>query len=469
MIKFSSLRHKTSLVIAVVMVMVFLTTASAYGDDYNEYLLEGLKDIIIDKYVDHLDYEDLEGETPKDLFENLDSHSEYYTKEEFESFIEDITGEFAGIGAYIEERDKKVYIADVISGAPAEKAGLKAGDEILKVDDTLTRGMSSSEVASIIRGPEDTEVTIRIRRAGVKNLLKFTITRGIIESNPIEWDIIDGIGYISIEVFNEKADDYFKKAVDIMEEKEIEKVIIDVRNNPGGSIDEVVNICRYLVPRGPVVFIEFKGHNLTYSSFLDEPVFDDIVVLANEGSASASEILAAAVQDTKAGVVVGKQTYGKGSVQRVYGLFNGGGYKLTEARYLSPNKTTIDGVGVTPNFDVDRLPEEFKIDDLLGLIPTKTINKGDKSDDVLAIQQRLQIIGYEISDEDGVYGEATQEAIDTFKKEYGFTHQELTPELQYSIDFVFRLIVSSEENDLQLQFALDYLKNEEVEAEASNQ
>ncbi|SCX77798.1 S41 family peptidase [Alkaliphilus peptidifermentans] len=439
----SNWKKQLAVIAAMVMVMVFLTTPFTYADDYGDYILEGLKDVILQKFVDPLKYEDLKGDTPQEIFDNLDIHSEYYTREEFDAFLDQIMGEFSGIGAYIEEKEGKVYIDETIDDSPAKKAGLKAGDEIYTVDSIPTKGMTVQEAVNLIRGEEGTKVTLEIKRAGIDKILKYTITRAVIESNPIQWETIDGIGYIKIDSFNEKASNNFSKAVTNMKEEKIDKIIVDVRDNPGGSLDEVVNISRLLVPKGPVVFVDFRSYKLTYSSFLSKPIFEDIVVLTSEGSASASEILAAAVQDTKAGVVVGKTTYGKGSVQRLYGMFNGDGYKITEARYLSPNKTIIDGVGVIPDYEVERYPEEFHVEKLLPLSLVETLNKEDNNDTVLAIQQRLRIIGYEITDEDGWYGESTQKAVEAFAKGHGIKTTQLTPEMQFDIDFVFRLTVSN--------------------------
>ncbi|KAB3531867.1 S41 family peptidase [Alkaliphilus serpentinus] len=453
-----------AVVLVLVMALIATTIPFAYGQEYSEDLLEYLRKQIVKKYVDPITQEELVGDTPQEIFENLDVHSVFYTEEEFSDFLGGIQGEFAGIGVYIEEKDGKILVIEPIEGSPAHEAGIRSGDEIYTVDGKVIRDMVLDEAANLIKGEAGTEVKLGIKRKGSAKTLYFNITRVIFENNPISVEVIDGVGYISISMFNEKAHVNFTNAIgELLYEEGVKQLIVDLRNNPGGSLSEVVNISNLLVPRGPVLHIEYNNHKVTYTSFLKKPLFEDLVILVNEGSASASEILAGAVKDTQAGVLIGTKTYGKGSVQRIYPLMDGTGYKLTEARYLSPNYNVIDGIGVTPDYVIERYPEHINLEELLPIEFTSTISLNTTGDNVVALQQRLMGLGYEIEDNEGEYKEGTQRAVMDFAEDYNLEASEATPELIQELEYYFWLEVASPENDQQLNYALDYLKEKSAE------
>lgn len=461
---------KRTRILAVLVIAILLTTAMTSvvsATTYTQEDLDALRDIIVEKYVDPITSDKLKGNTPKEIFSNLDEYSVYYTQEEFQDLFQQITGEYAGIGAYIKEEDGKILIDAPMPGSPAEKAGLKPGDEIYSVDGEVIRGLTAAEGASKVRGPVGTKVTLGIIRGNSQRVVEITIERAKITNTPVSLDMIDGIGYIRISEFNEQAYDNFAKIVGELMDKKVKNVILDIRDNPGGSLDEVVKIATLLVPKSPIVHIGYRNNTETYSSFSSLKPFEKLVVLVNEYSASAAEILAAAIQDADSGTVIGKTTYGKGTVQRIYFLINGEGFKITEARYLSPNKTVIEGVGVTPDIEVERLPHDIQIEEFLPISFEKEFELGERSKDIEGIQQRLEGLGYYIGDKAGVFGLSTKAAVNLFAKdnELQTITTSLTTEMQSAIEFKFISMLYSEEYDLQLKAAIDYINEEKAMAQ----
>ena len=339
---------------------VFVLATEVAEEEYIEDDINRIKSIIYHNNIEVLSPEELDGKTLEELLEMLDEHAKYYTPKEFHHLLERLTGEYSGIGAYVKEEEGRIYIVEPIKGSPAYRAGFRAGDEIFSVNWKSIRGMSIDDAVDIIRGKTGTRVVLGIRRDGAERSKFYSITRAEIIIEPVTHEIIEDIGYIRIHTFSELTPNSFLNVAGEISSKGIDDVIIDLRNNPGGSLDSVVEVSRLLVPKGPIVHIECRDTKITHVSFLKQPFFKNIVVLVNERSASASEILAAAVQDTKAGTIIGTTTYGKGSVQRIYTLPGGGGFKQTEAIYLSPNKSIIDQIGVTPDYIVEQELESEK-------------------------------------------------------------------------------------------------------------
>ncbi len=456
--------HKLTALLLALLLLVPFTTSDAYASTLDQQVLKEIKEVIAERYVDEIVIDELNGNTPEEVFQQLDQHSSYYSPQVFSSMMERLSGEYVGIGVYTHEVDGKFFITDTIEDSPSWKAGIKSGDEIISVDGENVEGWTSQQVAERVRGPEGTKVNLVIKRIGQEKMLKFTLTRAYITVKTVNYEVINDIGYLNITQFNENTYKNTVKALGEFRKKNIDKVIIDVRDNPGGILDEVVMIARLFVKRGPIIHIEYKNETVTHMSYLSKPFFNNVVVLTNEDSASASEVLAASIQDSKTGVVVGKKTYGKGSVQRVYPLRNGGGFKLTEARYLSPNKRIIDGVGVKPNYEVERLPHHVDLDNLVNAMIVEDLYMGAESSNVWAYQQRLKSIGYTITDEAGYLGLSTMEALKTFAKDEKLPEPvALSTNLQKTIINVFWQRINSTEYDKQLNFAIDYLNNIKVQ------
>lgn len=450
-------RLLTTFIIAVLIISSM--TTGAFAGTYTPEYLDSLKEAVVDFYVDSITTDQLDGNTPQEIFKNLDKHSAYYTEKEFYELFERVTGDYAGIGAYIKEDNGKIFIEQPMPGSPAEEAGLLPGDEIFSVDGEVIRGLTASEGSAKVRGPVGTKVVLGIIRGMNENVVEYIIERAQITNIPVSYEIIDGIGYIQLNEFNGHAYEYFAKAVGELVKENVKQVIVDLRNNPGGNLDQVIRIAGLLVPPSPILHIGYKGGYITYPSYSTLQPFDSLVVLVNEGSASASEILAAAVQDTGSGIIMGTTTYGKGSVQQIIPLYNNEGFKITVARYLSPNKNVIDEVGVIPDIEVKRLPNEIQVQEIKPLSYENTFNPGDTSEEIKGIQQRLKILGYTIADATGVYGSTTAAAIVEFIKDNELEEAAtLTPEIQAAIEYRFISALYSREYDMQLKTAIEYLK-----------
>ena len=266
--------------------------------------------------------------------------------------LEDISGDFVGIGVYIKEEEGSIIIESPIEGGPAQKAGVKMGDKIVSVDGKNIKGMSTPEVIDLMKGEPNTKVKLGIERE--KKPMTLEVKREIITINPVEYKILkDNIGYIKINQFNQHTYDNLVPVLSKFYKENISNIVIDLRDNPGGLLDEVVEILGLFIPEGPIVHIKYRGDiERTYYSKLKKPKYK-LAVLINENSASASEIFAGAVQDTKVGTIVGVPSYGKGTVQQIVPLPNGDGMKLTIAEYLTPNKRSIHKKGIKPDIIVE--------------------------------------------------------------------------------------------------------------------
>lgn len=379
--------------------------------------LESLMDIIKSEYYKDVKDEDLINGAIKGMFEALDTHSTYFTPEEYEEFMTDLSGEIVGIGVQIEKKDDGITVVSPIEGSPAYKAGLRTGDKIIKVDDLDISEYTSDKAASIIRGEEGTTVRIGVRREGVSDLIYFELVREVIKINPVKYEIKDGnIGYLKITEFNENTSENVGEAVKAFKEKNVKGVVIDLRGNPGGLLDEVVEACKLLIPKGPIVKIQIKNKIVeTYSSELDKAPFR-LAVLVNGGSASASEIMAGAIRDSKTGILVGEKTYGKGTVQQTMRIKGGGGAKLTIANYLTPSGFSLDGIGLTPDIEV-KPNTGTETAEYAAIKGDRSINKGIIGIDVLGVQQRLNDLGYKIEKLDGIFGANTRKAVLAFQKD----------------------------------------------------
>lgn len=297
----------------------------------------------------------------KGMLQAIDPYSDYYTPEEASEMYMQLMGYFTGIGIYIEKQENYINIVETIEGANAKQAGLLAGDVIISVDGKDTRDMSLSQASAIIKGVKGTVVKLGIKRPAVDEILYFEIARDEVVINPVSYkEIEEGITYIKLNEFSQTAAAELRKALEKSNKVDTNtnKIILDLRNNPGGLLDQSVKIAKEFVSEGPIVHIKEKGTSLlTYSSY-NKADFYELVVLVNENSASASEILAGAIKDRKAGTIIGKKTYGKGIVQSIIPLDNGSLLKMTTAEYLTPNYKSIHGIGIEPDIEVDNVDGE---------------------------------------------------------------------------------------------------------------
>ena len=336
----------------------------------------GVKRFIEARYVTDVDETKLMDGAISGMVQSLgDPHSIYMNADTFEQLKEHTEGEFGGIGVTMGFKDNKVTIISVLDDTPGQKVGLQAGDEITAVDGTPVTEMQPEEGAMHIRGEVGTEVTLSISRDGQTQ--DYKITRATIKLDTAKGVMLgDGMGYIRIASFSENTGKEFKAAYESLEQQGMKGLIIDLRENPGGLVTSCVDIANMVVPKGPIVsVVERDGSKEVHESNLEESKYP-IVVLIDGNSASASEILAGALQDTGAATLVGTKSYGKGSVQVVVPMLHNDGLKLTIAKYYTPNGRCIDGTGIEPDVEVE-MPENATTDVQL-----------DKAKEVL--QQKLQ-------------------------------------------------------------------------------
>lgn len=311
-----------------------------------------LENIIETDYYQEVDEDNLVLGAAKGLMSSLqDPYSEYYTKEEFKLLKEQTLGSFVGIGIYMTNNDNdNIVIESVIKNHPAEKSGLKAGDIILKVDGEKVTASKSTLAASKIKGKAGTYVTLTIQRDKKEFDVKVKREEIVIESVKSEVKE-DNIGYITITSFDKNTYKEFKTAVTSLQKKNVDSLIIDLRNNPGGLLDVCVDIADYLLGEGTIVYTKNNQGEKEYYKSDKNKIDLPIVVLINENSASASEILTAAIVDNKAGIAIGTTSYGKGLVQSFSEFKDGTGYKLTTAQYYTPNGNYINKQGIKPNIE----------------------------------------------------------------------------------------------------------------------
>lgn len=314
-------------------------------------------DLIENKFIREVDISQLIDGAIRGMISSLDDqYSVYMSPSEFEDFIISLNGSFEGVGISIaaDEKTGDIIVVSPIEGAPAHRAGIMPKDKIIKVNETDIRGKSVDEAVKLLRGEKGTKVVIQIERAGIKQPMKYELIRESIRLKTVKQEVIDDdIGYVKITSFDTHTADEFEDAINVLKKHGIQGLIIDLRNNPGGSLHESVKVADQILGEGLIVYTVDKNNKKLEEYYSDSRKLSlPLVVLINENSASAAEIVAGAVQDHGAGVLVGTKTFGKGSVQEVEPFENGSGLKLTIANYHIPSGRCIDGMGIEPNITV---------------------------------------------------------------------------------------------------------------------
>lgn len=320
----------------------------------------------INLYIDLYYYNEIDREKQEEaLYDGImqgldDPYAGYYTPEEFSELQEDSSGEYVGVGALLTQgTDKLVTVVRPLKGSPAEEAGLLAEDVIVEVDDKSVEGVELELVVKWIRGEENTTAHLYVYRPSTQEYLDFYITRRVVENYTVSSEMLDDqIAYIKVDQFNENTDEEFDEQLEALRKQSAKGVIIDLRDNPGGLVSSVVNMCNSIMSEGVIVSTKDRNGKQTSCYKADNKKSCDlpIVVLVNGNSASASEIFSGAMQDTGNATIVGVQTYGKGIVQSVIPLSDGSAIKLTVAKYFTPNENDIHTVGITPDVIVE-LPD----------------------------------------------------------------------------------------------------------------
>lgn len=441
---------KKAAAILILCIMLLMPLTSAMAMDYGDYLNSAVE-FMQDMYYLDMDEEEALKAALKGIFGGLDPYSSFYDREESQRLTESLEGNFSGIGIAIERCPEGVRITKVYNGSPAEGAGLWEGDIILAVNGVSTYGKDADVVASEIRGEEGTTVTLTIQRQSSR--MDVAIKRGIVVINPVVWRIEGDVAYIHIDTFNSNTGRKFSEAMEQIKQAGITKILLDLRDNPGGFVDEAVDVARKLVPEGLITRLDFKSERLSdteyYSSLKNSPYL--VAVLVNENTASAAEILAGAIQDSGKGVLVGQKTYGKGVVQnmfsvltpqayakysRQYGLkfiteiewlvYQGiflspneilGTISITTGHYLTRNGRQIHGVGLAPDVEAANRTLPNGIDLMLvgRLTNDKTLTLNDYGNDVDQAERILRAAGYFEGVPDKLLDEETQAAIKKFQ------------------------------------------------------
>ncbi|MEA3369559.1 MAG: S41 family peptidase [Candidatus Ratteibacteria bacterium] len=318
------------------------------------------------EYVKNVNAKDLIYGALKGMLSSLDSHSQFLDPDTYKEMQVETKGKFGGLGIVISLKDNHLTIISPLEGTPAYRSGIKANDWIVKINGETTKDITLTEAVKKLRGPKGTQVTITIMREGEGKLLDFTITRDIIKIESVKnvQVLEDEIGYVRLAEFQEKTGEALKKALLKLKDEDIKALILDLRNNPGGLLNEAVKAADKLLPKGKlIVYTQGRDKEDIRKYFSrEEPIFSNLpmVILINGGSASASEIVAAAVQEWHGGVLLGTDSFGKGSVQSILPLKDGSALRLTTAKYLTPQGVSIQDVKVKPDILVE-ISEEDEI------------------------------------------------------------------------------------------------------------
>ena len=323
-------------------------------------------DKINKEYVDEVNQNEMMDSAINGVLQSLDPYSSYMSPEMYESMQTETSGEFGGLGIEVSMEAGVVKVISPIDNSPAYKVGVKAGDYIVKINDVQVQGKSLNEAVELMRGPVNSDIEITVRRPGTKKSLIFKITREIIKIQSVKAKLIENVGYIRLTAFNENSSDQIKKKIkEFKKNKKVTKYILDLRNNPGGLLSQAIRISDFFLDDGEIVSTKSRKtfeNRKWFAKKGDIISGNTLVVLINYGSASASEIVAGALKDHKRAILIGENTYGKGSVQSIIPMKNKGAIRLTVSKYYLPSGDSISEVGVSPDIEVAESTDEFRID-----------------------------------------------------------------------------------------------------------
>ena len=318
------------------------------------------------EYVDEINQSDSMDSAINGLLQSLDPYSGYMSPEIYNEMQTETSGEFGGLGIEVTMESGVVKVISPIDDTPASKAGIKAGDYIVKINNIQVQGKSLSEAVELMRGPVGSAIDLTIRRRGEKKALTFNVTREIIQIKSVKAELLEkNIGYIRLTSFNENSAGQIKKEINKFEKnKNLKAYILDLRNNPGGLLSQAIKISDFFLDNGEIVSTKSRQQSENRKWFAkkgDLTKGKTILVLINYGSASASEIVAGALKDHKRAILIGENSYGKGSVQSIIPLKNKGAIRLTVAKYYLPSGESISEVGVSPDIEIDEENDDFRI------------------------------------------------------------------------------------------------------------
>ena len=341
--------------------------SSAEIDVYKKIDLFGeVLEKINEEYVDEINQSESMDSAIDGLLQSLDPYSAYMPPEIFDEMQTETSGEFGGLGIEVSMEAGVVKVISPIDDTPASKAGIKAGDYIVKIDNIQVQGKTLSEAVDLMRGPVGSGIELTVRRRGEKKAITFYIVREIIEIQSVKVDTLkEKIGYIRLTSFNENSGNQIKEKIkDFEKNKKIESYILDLRNNPGGLLSQAIKISDYFLENGEIVSTKSRRASENRKWFANKGDLTNgkpLIILINYGSASASEIVAGALKDHKRAILLGENSYGKGSVQSIIPLKNKGAIRLTVAKYYLPSGKSISEVGVSPDIEIDEESDDFRI------------------------------------------------------------------------------------------------------------
>ncbi len=364
---------KINTIFILIFLKILISTSYLHSKNSNELyekidLFSEVLETIKTDYVDEIDQAEAMDSAINGVLQSLDPYSAYMSPKSFKGMQTDTRGEFGGLGIEIGMESGVVKVISPIDGTPASEAGIKSGDYIVKINGEQVQGKSLTEAVDLMRGPVGSEINLTVRRRSVKKALNFKIKRAVIEVKSVEAKIIGEkkkIGYLRLKSFNENSNEQLSKSINAFEKnKKLNGYILDLRNNPGGLLSQAISITDFFLDDGEIV--STKGRKITESRRFFSKKGDGIngkplIVMINNGSASASEIVSGALKDHKRAIILGVRTYGKGSVQSIIPLKNGGGIRLTISKYYLPSGKSISDVGVLPDIFVEETGDNFKI------------------------------------------------------------------------------------------------------------
>jgi len=351
-------------------ITILIINKNLYASDNNIYEKIDTFSEVLDKinkeYVDEIDQDEIMDSAINGVLQSLDPYSAYMTPEMYENMTTETSGEFGGLGIEVGMEAGVVKVISPIDNTPASRAGVKAGDYIVKINDSQVQGKSLTEAVELMRGPIGSEIEITVRRKGIKKAIIFNITREIIKIESVKSKVLnEKTGYIRLTAFNENSSKQIKNKVkEFKKNKKIKNYILDLRNNPGGLLTQAIKVSDFFLNYGEIVSTKSRKSSENRKWFARKGDIIDgktLVVLINYGSASASEIVAGALKDHKRAILLGENSYGKGSVQSIVPLKNKGAIRLTISKYYLPSGKSISEVGVTPDIEIAENSEKFEI------------------------------------------------------------------------------------------------------------
>ena len=455
-------------IIAIIFTMIFTALISTLGMWYwkhhstdptiekNAEKLSDVYEVIATDYYKNTDKNALLDDAIEGMTKSLnDPYTEYMTKEETQSFNEDVSGDFGGIGAEMEQKDEHIYIASPIKDAPAEKAGIQPKDELIAVDGNKVKGKQLNEIVKKVRGKKGTKVTLTIKRGG--DLKEFTVTRDTIHVDSVKTEKHGDTHVFKVNKFQEGTAKELKTAIEKAQKQGAKNILIDLRNNPGGLLDEAVEMANIFLDQGQTVVQLEKGKERQVIQTEDAPLkgVDKLhtSILINEGSASASEVFTGALKDHKVAKVYGEKSFGKGIVQTTREFSDGSLLKFTEMKWLTPDGHYIHGKGIQP----DEKVEGAKYENMTVIPSDKTFKQGDHSNYVKSVKIGLDALGYNVGNINEDYDAPLENAVRLYQTDHNLkvdgvfnkeTNQKMTEQL----------VKKASKEDTMLKRTIDKLK-----------